>query len=59
MTVDYQKDYDAVRRAYAVAQWELGDGSWADRILQAYFDPDDPGAREAIAELSDAQEITP
>jgi len=42
------------KRARAVAQWELGDFHWADRILDAYFDPDDEGAAEALAELTDA-----
>jgi len=48
MTADFESDYEAMRRAFAVAQWELGDGSWCYPILRAYFDPDDPGAREAI-----------
>jgi hypothetical protein len=44
-------NFEPLRRAVAVAQWELGDGSWAYRVLDAYFDPDDAGAAEALAEL--------
>jgi hypothetical protein len=44
-------NYEPLRRAVAVAQWELGDGSWAYRILDAYFNPDDAGAAEARAEI--------
>jgi len=50
------QNYDALRRAVAVSQWELGDPSWAYRILTAYFDPDDAGAAEALAELGDDPE---
>ena len=44
-------NYDALRRAVAVAQWNIGDGSWAHMILRAYFDPDDADAAEALDEL--------
>jgi hypothetical protein len=44
-------NYDALRRAVAVAQWEIGSGLWAHKILSAYFDPNDEGAAEAIDEL--------
>jgi hypothetical protein len=57
MTTDYRKDDDAMRRAVAVAQYVLGDDTWAGLILEAYFNPDDPVARESIAELGDALEI--
>jgi hypothetical protein len=55
MTDAYRDDYDAFRRAFAVAQWELGDGSWADTILRAYFDPADGGAAEAIEQLESVE----
>jgi hypothetical protein len=55
MTDAYRDDFDAFRRAFAVAQWELGDASWADVILRAYFDPYDEGAAEAIRELEAAE----
>lgn len=43
---------EALRRAHAVAQWEIGDATWADVILNAYFDPDDLSAAEALEELT-------
>jgi hypothetical protein len=49
-------NFAALSRALAVSQWELGDPSWAYRILTAYFDPDDAGAAEALAELGDDAE---
>ena len=45
------ENYDALRRAVAVSQWNLGSPSWAYMILDAYFDPDDADAAEAIDEL--------
>lgn len=50
------ENFDAMQRAAAVAQWELGDTSWAYRILAAYFDPDDPDAAEALEELREGGE---
>jgi hypothetical protein len=47
------ENYDALRRAVAVSQWNLGSESWAHMILDAYFDPDDADAAEAIDELSE------
>lgn len=48
------ENYDAMRRAAAVAQWNLGSESWAWIILDAYFDPDDGDAAEALDELAEA-----
>jgi hypothetical protein len=47
------ENFDALRRAAAVSQWEIGDSSWASMILAAYFDPDDANAAEALEELSE------
>lgn len=47
------ENYEAMRRAAAVAQWNLGDQSWSYVILDAYFDPDDAGAAEALDELTE------
>lgn len=50
------ENYEAMRRAVAVAQWNIGDGSWAYMILNAYFDPSDPDAAEAIEELTEGED---
>lgn len=34
---DHEERMSAARR---VAQWRLGDGAWADEIVEAYRDPD-------------------
>ena len=34
-------DPKGIQQARARAEWELGDSSWADVILTAYFNPDD------------------
>jgi hypothetical protein len=55
------ENFEAMRRAAAVAQWNLGSPSWAYMILSAYFDPDDADAYEALEELSEepAAEVKP
>jgi len=35
---DHQRGLAAARRR---AQWEIGDPSWADMLIDAYFSPDD------------------
>lgn len=44
-------DPEGRKRAREVAQWELGDPSWADVILDAYESEDDPRYQEAHEEL--------
>lgn len=31
---------EGIVAARKFAQWEIGDPSWADRIIKAYFDPE-------------------
>lgn len=39
--LDYEKiDQPGLRAARRYARWRLGDGDWADRILNAYFNPE-------------------
>ena len=47
------RDVEGFRRARAVAQWELGDAGWATIILDAYLDPDDSNAEEAMTNLTE------
>ncbi len=46
-TKDVELDAEGYYTAKAVASFELGDSSFADTILGAYFDPSDPDNDEA------------
>jgi hypothetical protein len=53
-TKDVELDAEGYYTAKAVAAYELGDSSYADTILGAYFDSGDPEndeAREAWGEI--------
>lgn len=36
----YSDNEEGMRAARAVSQWHIGDRSWADAILDAYFNPE-------------------
>lgn len=38
--MDLQPEPEGLRVARAVSQWEIGDPSWANVILEAYLNPE-------------------
>jgi len=47
-TKDVELDAEGYYTAKAVSAYELGDSSWADTILGAYFDAGDPENKDAV-----------
>jgi hypothetical protein len=47
-------DAEGYYTAKAVAGYELGESSWADLILRAYFRPDESENREAVEAWKDS-----